>query len=55
MSIDVMSWDFCELTPPLIITKQQCDRAVEVLRQAIEDALTGRIVREDLGDFAGWG
>ena len=50
-----ISANVIELTPPLIITKQQCDRAVEVLRQAIEDALTGRIVREDLGDFAGWG
>ena len=43
-----------ELTPPLVITKEQCKQAVETIRQAIDDVKNGKITMEKLDDFAGW-
>ncbi len=43
-----------ELTPPLIITKEQCDQAIEIITQAIDDVLSGRMTMAKLSDFAGW-
>lgn len=44
-----------ELTPPLIITKEQVDIAVEIIDRSIEDVLNGRVDKMILETFAGWG
>ena len=43
-----------ELTPPLIITKEYVDRAIFILRSALDDVLDGKVTKECLRDFAGW-
>lgn len=43
-----------EFTPPLMITKEQADRAVDIVGRSIGDALSGRISDEKLAAFAGW-
>lgn len=43
-----------ELTPPLVITKEQADFAIDVITQAIDDVLTGKITMDKLEEFAGW-
>jgi adenosylmethionine-8-amino-7-oxononanoate aminotransferase len=44
-----------ELTPPLIITKDQVKTAVEIIDQSIQDVLDGKVPREKIAAFAGWG
>lgn len=43
-----------ELTPPLVITEKDVDKAVEIIRQSIDDVLEGKITIEEISDFAGW-
>ena len=43
-----------ELTPPLIITREQCDEAVAIIKQALDDVIEGRITMDKLDEFAGW-
>lgn len=43
-----------EFTPPLIIGKQQVDKAIDILSQSIEDVLEGKVSDEKLADFLGW-
>ena len=43
-----------EITPPLIITKEQADQAVTIIKQALDDAISGKVSMEKLDDFAGW-
>lgn len=43
-----------EVTPPLVITKEQADFAIDVITQAIDDVLTGKITMDKLEEFAGW-
>ena len=43
-----------EFTPPLIITEEDVDQAVNILEQALCDALEGKITEEKLADYAGW-
>jgi len=43
-----------ELTPPLIITRDEIDRGVTILTQAIDDARHGRVDAEAVAQYAGW-
>ncbi len=43
-----------EITPPLIMTKQQIDDGVAILDQAIVDVLAGKVSDETVAQFAGW-
>ncbi|MGN0702827.1 MAG: aspartate aminotransferase family protein [Lentihominibacter sp.] len=43
-----------ELTPPLIITKEQADQAIKIIKQAILDVRDEKIKMEEISDFAGW-
>lgn len=43
-----------EVTPPLILTDPQVDRAVELLAQGIEDASSGKVSADAIAPFAGW-
>ncbi len=43
-----------EVTPPLIITDDEVDRAVELLAAAIGDAAAGRVDADAVREFAGW-
>lgn len=43
-----------ELTPPLIITKQDADKAIAIIDQSIGDALAGRVDEAAVAQFAGW-
>lgn len=43
-----------EITPPLIITDDEIDRAVGILDQAISDAITGKITDEEVAPYVGW-
>ncbi len=43
-----------ELTPPLIISKDHVDQAIEILDQAITDVEEGKVPEEVLKEFAGW-
>jgi 4-aminobutyrate aminotransferase len=41
-----------EVTPPLVITEQEVDRAVDLLATAVRTA--GRVTDAQLGPYAGW-
>jgi 4-aminobutyrate aminotransferase len=43
-----------EITPPLIIADDEVERAVELLGQAIGDAVNGKVTDETVAPFAGW-
>lgn len=43
-----------EVTPPLVITEEDADRAVELLVQGISDAAGGKVSAEQIARFAGW-
>jgi 4-aminobutyrate aminotransferase len=43
-----------EVTPPLVITDDEVDRAVELLAQGIEDAAAGKVSDAQVAPFAGW-
>ncbi|MEZ5926038.1 MAG: aspartate aminotransferase family protein [Hyphomicrobiaceae bacterium] len=43
-----------ELTPPLILTTEEADEAVNILDQAIADARDGRVDDDSVAAFAGW-
>ena len=44
-----------EFTPPLIITKADADKALEILDKSLEDITTGNFAPEKLAEYAGWG
>lgn len=44
-----------ELTPPLTITKENADEALQMIDQSIEDALAGRVDEMAVAQYAGWG
>jgi 4-aminobutyrate aminotransferase len=43
-----------EITPPLILTREEIDEGVGILRQAIRDVLDGKVSDEAVAPFAGW-
>jgi 4-aminobutyrate aminotransferase len=43
-----------EITPPLILTRDEIDEGVAILDQAIADVLDGRISDETVAQYAGW-
>jgi 4-aminobutyrate aminotransferase len=43
-----------ELTPPLLLTREQADEALSILDRAIADVEEGRVSDEAIRDFAGW-
>jgi 4-aminobutyrate aminotransferase len=43
-----------EVTPPLVITDSEVDRAVELLAQGIEDAAAGKVSDAQVAPYAGW-
>lgn len=43
-----------EITPPLIITDNEIDQSVEIIDQAISDAIAGRVSDEEIEAYAGW-
>lgn len=43
-----------EITPPLIITKEEIDRAVAILDQAFTDLKEGKINMSEVRKYAGW-
>lgn len=43
-----------EITPPLVITDDQIDRAVDILDQAITDAIAGAVSDAEVQPYAGW-
>jgi 4-aminobutyrate aminotransferase len=43
-----------EVTPPLILTEAEVDQGLDILDQAIEDALDGRVDNEAVAAYAGW-
>ncbi|MEA2529054.1 MAG: 4-aminobutyrate aminotransferase [Thermomicrobiales bacterium] len=43
-----------EITPPLILTRDEIDEGVAILDQAIADVLDGQVSDEKVAQFAGW-
>ena len=43
-----------EITPPLIMTKEEIDEGVAILDQAFRDYLEGAVPDEAVAEFAGW-
>jgi 4-aminobutyrate aminotransferase len=43
-----------EITPPLILTRDDIDEGIAILDQAIGDVLDGRISDETVAQYAGW-
>jgi 4-aminobutyrate aminotransferase len=43
-----------EVTPPLVITDEEVDRAVELLALGIEDAAAGKVSDAEVAPYSGW-
>ena len=43
-----------EVTPPLTLSDEEVDRAVELLARGIEEAAAGKVGDEQVAAFAGW-
>ena len=43
-----------EITPPLILTRDEIDQGVAILAQAVDDVVAGRVDDEAVAAFAGW-
>jgi 4-aminobutyrate aminotransferase len=43
-----------EVTPPLVITDEEVDRAVELLARGIEEAARGKVSDAQVAPYAGW-
>jgi len=43
-----------EITPPLVITKEEADRGLEILEEALRDVQEGKVSQEEIARFAGW-
>jgi len=43
-----------EITPPLVITDAEIDRAIAILEQSLNDAAAGRVPAEVLAAYGGW-
>lgn len=49
-----MNSNVLEMTPPLVLTKDEADRAVDILDQALGDVAGGRVPDSVLDGFEGW-
>lgn len=49
-----VSGSVLEITPPLILTDAQAERAVQILGQAIIDAAAGVVDAQEVAQYAGW-
>ena len=49
-----MNSNVLELTPPLILSAEEAERAAAIVVQAIEDAAAGKVPDAKLADFQGW-
>ncbi len=43
-----------EMTPPLVLTKEEAKRAVKIIEQSIDDSINGRVDEAKVKEFAGW-
>jgi 4-aminobutyrate aminotransferase len=43
-----------EITPPLILNRHEIEEGVDILRQAMEDVLAGKVSDEAVASFAEW-
>jgi len=43
-----------EITPPLILTEQECDLGLQILGRALTDVAAGRVSDDALAAYAGW-
>lgn len=43
-----------EITPPLVITKEEADRGLHMLEEALRDVQEGKVSRDEIARFAGW-
>jgi 4-aminobutyrate aminotransferase len=43
-----------EITPPLVLTESEANRAVELIGASIADAAAGRVNAEEVARYAGW-
>jgi 4-aminobutyrate aminotransferase len=43
-----------EITPPLVLTESEADRAAQILGDAIADAAAGKVDEEEVARYAGW-
>ncbi|MFT4010034.1 MAG: aminotransferase class III-fold pyridoxal phosphate-dependent enzyme [Nocardioidaceae bacterium] len=43
-----------EITPPLVLTEQEAQRAAEIITRAIDDAVAGLVPEEVVAPYAGW-
>ena len=49
------SWgNVLEITPPLILTRDEVDEGVAILDQAIADVLAGKVSDDEVAPYAGW-
>ena len=44
-----------ELTPPLVLRKEEAEKAVRIIDESIDDVLNGRVSKDVLKEFTGWG
>ena len=49
-----MNSNVLELTPPLILSVEEAERAAGIVAQAVEDAAAGKVAEAKLADFQGW-
>jgi 4-aminobutyrate aminotransferase len=43
-----------EITPPLVLTEAEADRAAEILGDAITDGAAGKVDDGEVARYAGW-
>jgi 4-aminobutyrate aminotransferase len=43
-----------EITPPLVLTESEADRAAQILGDAIADAAAGKVDQAEVARYAGW-
>lgn len=43
-----------EITPPLVIEKNEVDQGLEILEEALRDVQDGKVSKDEIARFAGW-
>jgi 4-aminobutyrate aminotransferase len=49
-----MNSNVLEMTPPLTLTKEEANRALEILDRALDDVTSGKVSDEVVAGFEGW-